>query len=167
MPTQRDSAVSIQYTPVTCTIVSRSFSMSTPSLPSTQAAPAAKENKTQRAERLKREKNPWQAFEEIRAFAREGRGSVLPEWAEFYFKWWGVYTQGDGAGVTGGVGGVGKATEFFMIRIGIPGGIATAEQLRAIGAIAKNHARNLADITTRQAIQLHWLTIESLPAVVE
>ena len=31
-------------------------------------------------------------------FAREGRGSVLPEWAEFYFKWWGVYTQGDGAG---------------------------------------------------------------------
>ncbi len=141
--------------------------MSTPSLPSTQVAPAAKENKTQRAERLKREKNPWQAFEEIRAFAREGRGSVLPEWAEFYFKWWGIYTQGDGAGVTGGTGGVGKATEYFMMRIGIPNGIATAKQLRAIGTLTRDHARNLADITTRQAIQLHWLTVESLPAAVE
>ena len=29
------------------------------------------------------------------------------------------------------------------------------------------HARNLADITVRQAIQLHWLTIESLPEVVD
>jgi sulfite reductase (ferredoxin) len=44
-------------------------------------------------------------FEEIRPLRREGRASVLPEWAEFYFKWWGIYTQGDGAGVTGGTGG--------------------------------------------------------------
>jgi len=126
-----------------------------------------KENKAQRSERLKREKNPWEAFEEIRQFAREGRASVLPEWAEFYFKWWGIYTQGDGAGVTGGTGGVGKATEYFMMRIGLPGGIGTAQQIRAIGTLARDHARNLADITTRQAIQLHWLTIESLPAAIE
>ena len=136
--------------------------MSTPAIP-----PAVKETKAQRSERLKREKNPWTAFEEIRAFAREGRASVVPEWAEFYFKWWGIYTQGDGAGVTGGSGGTGKATEFFMMRIGIPNGIATAAQLRAIGTLAKDHARNLADITTRQAIQLHWLTVDSLPAAVE
>jgi len=126
-----------------------------------------KETKAQRAERLKREKNPWEAFEEIRAFAREGRASVMPEWAEFYFKWWGIYTQGDGAGVTGGTGGTGKATEFFMMRIGIPGGICTAAQLRVIGMLARDHGRNLADITTRQAIQLHWLTVDSLPAAVE
>src|SRR6202042_397659 len=36
-----------------------------------------------------------------------------------------------------------------------------------IGEITKQHARNLADITVRQAIQLHWLTIESLPEVVD
>ena len=41
----------------------------------------AKETKAQRTERLKREKNPWAAFDEIRRFAAEGRGSVLPEWA--------------------------------------------------------------------------------------
>ncbi len=126
-----------------------------------------KETKAQRAERLKREKNPWTAFDEVRAFAREGRESVTPEWASSYFKWWGVYTQGDGVGATGGKGGEGKATEFFMMRIGIPNGIVTAHQLRTIGGIAKTYARNLADITVRQNIQLHWLTIENLPEVVE
>jgi sulfite reductase (ferredoxin) len=49
------------------------------------AAPV-KETKAQRIERLKREKNPWEAFDEVRAFAREGRSSVAPEWASAYFK---------------------------------------------------------------------------------
>ncbi len=130
-------------------------------------AVAVKENKTQRAERLKREKNPWEAFDEVRAFAREGRASVIPEWAATYFKWWGIYTQGDGVGVTGGKGGEGLASDYFMMRIGIPNGILSASQLRTIGDITRKHARNLADITVRQNIQLHWLTIESLPEVVD
>ncbi|HEX7729974.1 MAG TPA: nitrite/sulfite reductase [Terracidiphilus sp.] len=126
-----------------------------------------KETKAQKSERLKREKNPWEAFDEVRTFAREGRGSVLPEWANFYFKWWGVYTQGDGAGVTGGKGGEGVTSDYLMMRIGIPNGILTAHQLRTIGGLTRKYARNLADITVRQAIQLHWLTIESLPEVVD
>jgi len=128
---------------------------------------ATKETKAQRAERLKREKNPWEAFDEVRAFARAGRSSVLPEWAGLYFKWWGIYTQGDGVGATGGKGGEGVTTEYFMMRIGIPNGILTSKQLRVIAQLTKQHARNLADITVRQAIQLHWLTIESLPEVVD
>ncbi len=92
---------------------------------------------------------------------------MLPEWAGTYFKWWGIYTQGDGVGATGGVGGEGKATEYFMMRIGLPNGILTSAQLRVIGDLTKTHARNLADITTRQNIQLHWLTIEALPEVVD
>jgi sulfite reductase (ferredoxin) len=54
-----------------------------------------------------------------------------------------------------------------MMRIGIPNGILSASQLRTIGELTQKHARNLADITTRQNIQLHWLTIESLPEVVD
>jgi sulfite reductase (ferredoxin) len=127
----------------------------------------AKETKAQRVERLKREKNPWEAFDEVRAFARAGRASVLPEWAAFYFKWWGIYTQGDGVGAVGGKGGEGLASDYFMMRIGIPNGIVSAGQLRVIGSLARKYARNLADITVRQAIQLHWLTIESLPEVVD
>jgi sulfite reductase (ferredoxin) len=126
-----------------------------------------KETKAQRMERLKREKNPWEVFDEVRAFARAGRSSVVPEWASAYFKWWGVYTQGDGVGVTGGKGGEGLVSDYFMMRIGIPNGIVSAGQLRVIGGIARQYARNLADITVRQNIQLHWLTIESLPEVVD
>jgi len=126
-----------------------------------------KETKAQRMERLKREKNPWEAFDEVRAFARAGRSSVVPEWASAYFKWWGIYTQGDGVGATGGKGGEGLASDWFMIRIGMPNGIVTSKQLRAIGGLARKHGRNLADITTRQNIQLHWLSIESLPEVVD
>src|ERR1700689_4603676 len=126
-----------------------------------------KETKAQRMERLKREKNPWEAFDEVRTFAREGRSSVVPEWASFYFKWWGVYTQGDGVGATGGKGGEGLPTEYFMLRIGIPNGIPSAHQLRTIGGLARKYARNLADIPPRQNIQFHWLTIETLPEVVD
>ncbi len=125
-----------------------------------------KETKAQKAERLKREKNPWDAWDEVREFARLGRESVTPEW-NTYFRWWGIYTQGDGNGVTGGVGGEGKATEFFMQRIALPNGLLTARQLRGIADITKNHARGIADLTTRQNIQLHWLTIQSLPEVNE
>src|SRR5580692_539745 len=134
---------------------------------SASAAPVIKETKAQKSERLKLAKNPWNAWDEVRKFAEQGRDSVLAEWAGTYFKWWGIYTQGDGVGATGGVGGEGKATEFFMMRIGLPNGILTSPQLRVIGELTKKYARNLADITTRQNIQLHWLTIEALPEVVD
>ncbi len=130
-------------------------------------AAVVKETKAQKVERLKAAKNPWEAWDEVRQFAREGRDSVAAEWAGMYLKWWGIYTQGDGLGVTGGVGGEGKATEFFMMRVGLPNGILTSAQLRVIGELTKKYARNLADITTRQNIQLHWLTIEALPEVVD
>jgi sulfite reductase (ferredoxin) len=130
-------------------------------------ATPVKETKAQRAERLKREKNPWVAFDEVRAFARAGRSSVVPEWASLYFKWWGIYTQGDGVGATGGKGGEGLVSDYFMMRIAIPNGILSASQARVIAKLTSQHARNLADITVRQAIQLHWLTIESLPEVVD
>jgi sulfite reductase (ferredoxin) len=126
-----------------------------------------KETKAQRTERLKKAKNPWEAFDEVRAFAREGRSSVVPEWAGMYFKWWGIYTQGDGIGAVGGKGGEGLVSDYFMMRVGIPNGIVSSHQLRTIGGLTRKYARNLADVTVRQNIQLHWLTIESLPEVVD
>jgi sulfite reductase (ferredoxin) len=126
-----------------------------------------KETKAQKIERLKRSKNPWEALGEIKAFARTGRASVLPEWANLYFKWWGIYTQGDGAGAIGGQGGEGNATEYFMMRIGLPNGLLRSSQLRKIADLSARYARSVADITVRQNIQLHWLTIESIPEVME
>ena len=127
----------------------------------------AKETKAQRVERIKKAKNPWEGLEEIRRFAREGFDSIPPEWLGTYFRWWGVYTQGDGAGVTGGKNGEGRALQRFMVRIRIPNGIMTSRQLRAIADLTRRYANGIADITVRQNIQLHWVTVESLPEVLE
>ncbi len=125
------------------------------------------ETKAQRAERLKRELNPWEAYDEIVRFAREGRDAIPPEWLKTYMRWWGVYTQGDGAGVVGGSGGEGKSSPYFMVRIRIPNGVVDATQVKTVAALAERHGRGVVDLTVRQNFQLHWVTIECLPEVME
>src|SRR5258707_7613964 len=129
--------------------------------------PEVKETKAQKVERLKREKLAWDHLDEIRAFARSGRDSVPPEWLGTYFRSWGIYTQGDGAGVVGGANAEGKATEFFMVRIRIPNGILRSEQVRVLAGLAEDYGRGVADITVRQNWQLNWLTIQAIPGLIE
>lgn len=124
-----------------------------------------KETKAQRAERLKAAKNPWESFAEIEEFGRKGYDAIPADWLKTYFRWWGVYTQGDGVGVLGGKGGEGNASPYFMLRIRIPNGFIRARQLRVVADLAEKYGRGLADLTVRQNIQLHWLTIESLPVI--
>jgi sulfite reductase (ferredoxin) len=126
----------------------------------------AKETKAQRAERLKRELNPWEAYETIVRFSREGHASIPPEWGT-YFRWWGIYSQGDGVGAIGGTGGEGRATTYFMLRVRVPNGILSAPQLRLLADLSERHARGVADLTVRQNLQLHWITIEDLPVVIQ
>ncbi|MBI2152828.1 MAG: nitrite reductase [Candidatus Rokubacteria bacterium] len=135
--------------------------------PETPRAPAepVKETKAQRAERLKRALNPWDAYSEIVRFAREGYQSIPAEWLNTYFRWWGVYTQGDGIGAVGGKGGEGKAVPYFMVRIRLPNGFLLSHQLRTLADLAERHARGVADITVRQNVQLHWVKIEDLPEI--
>ena len=71
------------------------------------------------------------------------------------------------AGVTGGQGGEGRALQCFMVRIRIPNGLLRSEQLRTIADLTRRYAHGIADITVRQNIQLHWVTIEALPEVLE
>jgi sulfite reductase (ferredoxin) len=133
----------------------------------TTAIAPPKETKAQRVERLKRAKNPWEGLDEIRRFAREGFDSIPAEWIGTYFRWWGVYTQGDGAGVTGGKNGEGRAIQRFMVRIRIPNGMMTSPQLRAIADLTRRYANGIADLTVRQNIQLHYVTIQALPEVLD
>ena len=126
-----------------------------------------KETKAQRIERLKREKNAWEHLDEIRTFARKGHGSIPAEWLGTYFRAWGVYTQGDGVGAVGGVGGEGAAVPYFMVRIRVPNGLLLANQVRTIAEATCKYARDQADITVRQNIQLHWVRIEDLPDLLE
>src|SRR5579872_6749976 len=138
-----------------------------PKLAAEPQSRVTKETKAQKVERLKREQNPWEGLDQIREFARQGRAAVVPEWANMYFKWWGIYTQGDGVGAVGGTGGEGKATEFFMMRVALANGLVRSDQLRAIASLAERHARGIVDITVRQNLQLHWLTIEAIPEAIE
>jgi sulfite reductase (ferredoxin) len=129
--------------------------------------PTITETKAQRVERLKRDKNPWDHLDQIRHFAAQGYSSIAPEWLSTYFRPWGIYTQGDGNGVVGGSGGEGKSVPYFMVRIRVPNGLLTSQQVRTIADLSFEHGNGVADITVRQNIQLHWVRIESIPHVLE
>src|ERR1700678_1299863 len=57
--------------------------------------------------------------------------------------------------------------KYFMLRVRIDGGQLSVPQLRVIADISTRYARGTADITDRQNIQLHWIEIESVPAIWE
>ncbi|HEX4841421.1 MAG TPA: nitrite/sulfite reductase, partial [bacterium] len=55
-----------------------------------------KESKAQRIERIKRERNPWEMLPDLVKYAEAGFESISEEDLTVRFRWWGLYTQGDG-----------------------------------------------------------------------
>ena len=56
----------------------------------------------------------------------------------------------------------------FMVRVKIPGGRLSAPRLRAIARALRHESQvNIASVTTRQDIQLHFVPLERVPAVME
>jgi sulfite reductase beta subunit-like hemoprotein len=106
-----------------------------------------------KVELIKQEKDGLDVYEDILRYAREGYSSIQED--DFTrFKWYGVYEQrpkGDG---------------YFMMRIKLPGGIVTSPQLKVIADITEQYARGVADVTTRQTFQWHWLTIHDMPDII-
>src|SRR5262245_24065886 len=51
----------------------------------------------------------------------------------------------------------------YMLRIGIPYGTLSSEQLRALAHVGRTYDRGYGHFTTRQNIQLHWIKLEELP----
>jgi sulfite reductase (ferredoxin) len=56
---------------------------------------------------------------------------------------------------------------FQMVRIKIPAGILSYEQIREIANIGDEFSNGVAHITTRQDIQYHWVDIENVPEIME
>ena len=52
-----------------------------------------------------------------------------------------------------------------MVRVRVPGGQTTTDQLRALADMAATYGNGLLDVTTRQQIQLRHLRIDDVPAV--
>ncbi len=104
---------------------------------------------TNKIEVLKQQKDGLDVLPDLLRYAREGCGAIEPDDFE-RLKWYGLFHR--------------RATPgYFMLRLRVPNGVLTSEQLAAIGEIANRCGRGQADITTRQNIQLRWIEIEDVP----
>jgi ferredoxin-nitrite reductase len=105
-------------------------------------------------ERIKKEKHPLSLRPDIDRWAKEGFAAI-PEDDHIRFKWFGCYLQKP------------KTDGYFMMRMRIPSGQINVKQGRVIADITKEFARNEIDITTRQCFQVHWLTIQTIPIIID
>jgi len=104
-------------------------------------------------EQIKADKDGLDVGEAIPRYARLGVDGIEDGDLE-RLKWWGIFLRRHTPG-------------HFMMRIRIPNGITNAVELRAIGGIVGRCGRGFADITTRQQIQLRWIRIDEIPAILD
>lgn len=78
----------------------------------------------------------------------------LPEEDIVRLQWFGMYHDKPKVGT-------------FMMRIKVPSGILSAEGLRTIGEISEQYGRDQGELTTRQNIQLHYITLDKFPEIFE
>lgn len=101
-------------------------------------------------------------------YAHRGFDAIDPGDLRGRFRWFGLYTQRK-PGIGGGRTAVLEPEElddrYFMLRVRIDGGALTTEQLRLLGELSQTYARDTADITDRQNIQYHWISIEDVPTI--
>jgi ferredoxin-nitrite reductase len=102
-------------------------------------------------EALKAEKDGLDILDDLARFAREGWKTIGDDDKE-RLKWAGLFLRRPTPG-------------HFMMRVRMPNGIVTAAQARLLGELTRESGRNVADLTTRQQVQLRWLTVERIPEV--
>ncbi|MBI1776437.1 MAG: NirA family protein [Proteobacteria bacterium] len=101
-------------------------------------------------ERAKRDKNPFDLWDEIAANAKTGR---FPKGTDvFLHKFHGLFY-------------VAPAQDSFMCRLRMPGGILNAHQLRGVADIAQRFGGRYADVTTRANLQIREIAVGAAPAV--
>ncbi len=104
-------------------------------------------------EELKSRVGTLEVWSHIEEASRIGFHAVNQELVPL-FKWYGVYAQKP------------KEDGYFMMRIKIPGGQLNSVQLRKLNDIGARFGRGVIDITTRQAVQMHWIRIEDIPTII-
>ncbi|MDS1268874.1 nitrite/sulfite reductase [Lipingzhangella sp. LS1_29] len=106
----------------------------------------------------------------IDIYSKTGFDTIDPADLRGRFRWFGLYTQ-RAPGIDGGRTAVLEPEDledrYFMLRIRIDGGQLNLEQLRTIAEISTTYGRDVADVTDRQNVQLHWIRIEDVPEIWE
>jgi len=111
--------------------------------------------KLNKVEQIKTVKDGFDVLKDLIRYSEAGDYDAIdPDDVAQRFKWFGVYRQKPNVG-------------HFMLRIKVPGGQLNPAQLRGIAELTDRYARGFGDITTRQTIQLHWLTIADIKPVFE
>ncbi|MDK3159207.1 ferredoxin--nitrite reductase [Kamptonema cortianum] len=113
----------------------------------------AKPSTLNKFEKFKAEKDGLAVKSEIEQFARMGWEAMDETDRDHRLKWLGVFFRP----VTPGK---------FMLRMRIPNGILTSQQMRVLAEIVQRYGEDgNADITTRQNLQLRGIRIEDIPDI--
>jgi ferredoxin-nitrite reductase len=117
-------------------------------------------------EKFKLARHPFEVAQAvIDTYSKSGPEAVAKVPGEVErLKWVGIYPQRQGG-------------DAYMLRVKIPGGRLTAAQAREIGLVAEVYGEGpdefespvfgsrYADLTTRQAIQIHWIRMADVPRI--
>src|SRR2546426_719097 len=60
-----------------------------------------------------------------------------------------------------------RQDDVQMIRVKIPQGILSGDQLRRLGRVAREHSRGFGHVTTRQNVQFHFVKMAAVPKAME
>jgi sulfite reductase beta subunit-like hemoprotein len=104
-------------------------------------------------ERLKRELFPTELANQWSRLT-DTPYEKLPEEDIVRLQWFGMYHDKPKIGT-------------FMMRVKIPSGILTPAGLDAIGRVCEEYGRGQGELTTRQNIQLHYITLDKAPEIFE
>ncbi|QDU70873.1 nitrite/sulfite reductase [Mucisphaera calidilacus] len=111
--------------------------------------------KVNKVEELKKAKDGFDVLQDLLNYSDAGDYDAIPEDdVAQRFKWFGIYRQKPNTG-------------HFMIRLRIPAGQLVPSQLKVIAQLCDQYARGFGDITTRQTLQFHWLTISDLRGILQ
>ncbi|MDR7921060.1 ferredoxin--nitrite reductase [Thermosynechococcus sp. HY213] len=106
-------------------------------------------------EAIKKEKDVLAVKQELEKFAAMGWENIPEADRDVRLKWLGIFFRP-------------VTPSRFMMRLRVPNGILTSQQLRTLGEIVDRYGENgNGDITTRQNIQIRGLPIEDIPEIIE
>lgn len=120
-------------------------------------------------EKIKNDDGPLNVRDRIiNVYSKQGFDSIDKSDLRGRFRWMGLYTQreqGYDGSWTGDENTDKIEAKYFMMRVRSDGKAMTAHTMRTLGQISTEFARDTADISDRENLQLHWVRIEDVPEI--
>ena len=120
-------------------------------------------------EQIKQDDAPLNVRSRIESvYSQQGFASIDKSDLRSRFRWMGLYTQraeGYDGSWTGDENTDVLEAPYFMMRVRTDGKALSAAALRTLGEISSEFARDTADISDRENVQLHWIEVENVPEI--